>query len=241
MVIQGQFDAAKLQAAAGKLVDAGKLKAHARGDVKIFEFKEGGDTFFGAVLDKSHVALAMNKMQIEAALDKAAGKKKTALKHKAIAEMFGKLKAADSTAVIATADAVVGHGGSSKVNPDGTVETKYTLHTLGDNGIQAIQATVNVGDAIKARTVLTLKDAATAGKIEEVIHGGIKQGIAELEKSKEFPALLKAMKTIKVGVKDATLTLEGEGDGDAVQQFFLALLVPRTSSKPGTTPNPTKP
>jgi hypothetical protein len=240
-VLQGRFDVAKLQALAEKVQKDGLLKIDIEkyGDSKVYRISGKGfpGPLYAAVLDKTHVGAASNKNTIEDALDKAAGKKKTALKIKALAEMFAKFKGDESLAVLATADAIIG-GAKGKLNPDGTQEIEGALR---DQGVEALQVTVNVGDAIKGRTTLTVKDAATAAKIEEGIKGGIKQGITELEKMKEYPALLKALKTVKVAVKDQTVTMEGEGDGEAVQQFFVALLVPRTKVKPGPSTNPTKP
>jgi hypothetical protein len=231
LLIQGRFDADKLRTAADKLVDAGKLKSQARGDARIYELAMGEEAFFAAVLDKNNVALTISKSALETALDKAAGKK-TALKNKAVAEMFSKLKATDSAAFLATGDTVVsGHVAVTR-NADGTVEKKHFVHTLGESGFQAMHVALEVGDTVMVKATLTAKDAAIAAKMEENVKAGIKQGIELLEKMREYPALLKVMKAVKVAVKDQTFTLQAEGDGEAVQQFVIAWLVPRPSIKP---------
>src|SRR5262249_18569487 len=133
VVLQGRFDAAKIQAALEKMLKELKtsLKTHAHGDGKILEVSLPGEAVFGAVLDKGHLAVAMKKDHLEALLDKASGKKKTALKSKALAEMFAKIKADQSVAVAATGDMVT----SMSVRSDSTGKVEYKLYTLSETGV----------------------------------------------------------------------------------------------------------
>ena len=239
-VLQGQFDAVKLHAAAGKLVDEGKLKVQTRGDSKIFEIQTSPrESFFAAVLDKGHVILAMNKTHIETALDKAAGKKKTALTSKAFAVMFDKIKAVNSVTMIASSDAVMGASSTAMKDPSGNIVVTNKFHTLGDEGMQAMQVQVDVADIVKVRASLKGKDGEKARVVEKNISEGLKQAIAEMEKRKELPALAAAFKTVKVEVKDLTLTIEGQGDADAVQQLVLGFFTVRGTKAPApNTPAP---
>src|SRR5205823_2249051 len=128
VLVEGRFDPAKLQAGAKKFAKA----MSERGGTSIYEIAPLGSSIFAAVLDKGHVLLAPQKEQVETALDKATGKKKTGLKSKAFAELLRKIDPEKSLSLIATGDMVVGGGGSIEQGPDGKVIRRdYKLFTLG--------------------------------------------------------------------------------------------------------------
>jgi hypothetical protein len=221
LLVAGRFDPAKLKAGAKKLAKG----TSDHGGAKIFEFEFNPS--YGAVLDKGHVVLAARKEQVEAALDKAAGKKKTTLNSKALAKMLGRLKSEDSLSVIFTGDTVV--GGSFKTVNGKPVESKVI--TLAESaGIQALTAVATVKDVVRVKVTMKATSADKAKEIEKLITNGVQAFAAR--SGKDFPHLAKALQTVKILRNEATLTLKGQGSGEVVRDLFFGMFPLKSSSRP---------
>jgi hypothetical protein len=245
-LFEGRFDAAKLAAAAEGLAALLKpgvtLKVHDRGDAKVLEFQtSGGPTFYAAALDKSHVLVAMNRELADAALDKAAGKKKTALKDKAFAERFAKLKAERSLSFIASSGLVERAVHTIERNADGSTTEKVVLHTLADMGVQAVEIAGDVKDDLAFSIMVTAKDKETARELNAGFAEGVARGIKELTAEKRFPALVKALEGIKIAGTDESFTASGRADAEAAQQFIQGMLFGARSAPSGSAPAPLPP
>jgi hypothetical protein len=232
-LVEGRFDAAKLLAAAEKAAkdNPKMLQIHARGDAKIVEITGGwaAGGVFAAVVDKTHVAASPRRAEVEDALDKAAGKKKTALKNKTLAGLFARLKEGDSLSLAVSGDTATGR----IVMTDG-MKTTVTVTHPSDDGVQAFLASARADADLAFSAAVTGKDKDAADKLEKQLNDGLKQAIDATEKEKK-PAVARALKTVKVSRKDNTLTIEGKLDADALKEVPFAPIAP---SKPPPPPPP---
>jgi hypothetical protein len=209
-LVQGRFDPRLLEAGAKKLAKA----TFDHGSAKIYELSV---PFFAAALDKNHVVIAQRKEQVQAALDKATGKKKTVLKNKALAGMLAGLKPEDSLSVVATGETITGGGVSSRSENGKTVTTR-TLHTLAESGINALTVVGNIKDSVHVTVTITSKDVDKAKEIEKAVTDGIQQTIPRVQKV--LPELARALKTVKIVRAERNVTMKGHGPAEAIQQFI---------------------
>src|SRR5262249_19151037 len=152
---------------------------------------------------------------------------KTTLNSKALAEMLGRLKSEDSLSVIFTGDTVV--GGSFKTVNGKPVESKVI--TLAESaGIQALTAVATVKDVVRVKVTMKATSADKAKEIEKLITNGLQT--AARHAGNEVPHLAKALQTVKILRNEATLTLKGQGSGEAVRELFVGWFTPRLSSRP---------
>jgi hypothetical protein len=226
LLVQGRFDPAKVDAGAKKLAKA----TSDHGKAKIHELALPHLVAYAAVLDKAHVVLASGREQVQAALDKAAGKNKTVLKSKALVAMLGRLKAEDSLSVVATGETVVG-GGRSEVNGKVTASV-FTLADMA--GIEALTVVASMKDHVRVKVTMTSVDAAKAMAIEKAITKGIQEAMGE----KEIPHLAKALKNLKIGRKDRIVTIEGRGPGEAVRDLIYGFVNERHKGPQADLPPP---
>jgi hypothetical protein len=224
-LFEGSFDTAKMQARADELVKTfpAILKVKAQGDYKIYEVTSSPEVLSIVALDKNTIFVTARRGDIDGILEKAAGKKKTTLKNKLLAEHFSKLKTDLSVNVIATGDMIAGGSTSVTTDPTGKTIVKRTNHTLSDQGIKLLTVVAEAGDEITAKATITAKDVETAAKLETQMSMGIKQGIEELGRQGRTPALLDAMKNLKFNRKDGVLTMEAKGDGNTVSDMFMGI------------------
>jgi hypothetical protein len=216
VLVQGRFDAAKLYAAAARLAKdypAG-VKIEARGDTKIVEIVTVHKSFHVAVLDRGHVFLSMSgkKDLVEAALDKAAGKKKTELTIKPFVELYRKMKFDRPVEVIATSTLITG---SSTMFDGMKAETK--VFTLADDGVEWLRATADVKDDVKLQVTLATKDAAKAADMAKTMGEELKRAAAQMPR--EYAAMGKAMAATRFESKDKNVLIEGAADAEAIRQM----------------------
>ena len=230
-LVQGRFDPTKMMAAADKMAkDVPRVEVIARGDAKILHI--GPMNTYAAVLDKGHLFLATNKALVEAALDKAAGKKKTALKNKEFITLFGKMKFKQSIEAIATANMVASV--SYSVDPSGKAE--YKKHLLGETGVQSFVVGIAVKDELRVRVTLAVKDEETARTLATKMEEGIKEATRFI--AREAPKFAEALGAAKFTTKDKEITIEGQGGADVVTEMFKGMfgvrvdVVPNTEFKP---------
>jgi hypothetical protein len=230
-LVQGRFDLVKILAAADKLAkDMPGAKVTAHGDTKILELSSA--SLFAAVLDKGHLFLAADRAHVEAALDKAAGKKKTSLKNKPFAELFAKMKCKSPVEVLATATMVIYVTGG--VDPAGKFELKK--YTLGEAGVLSYQGAVEIKDKIKVRATLAVKDEDTARTLATMMGEGLKDGTRLI--AREASKLAEALGAVKFTARDKEITIVGQGGADVVTEMFKGMfgvrvdVVPNTEFKP---------
>jgi hypothetical protein len=225
VILQGRFDPAKLKTKGEQLAKAGgTVKIHKVGEAQVYEVTiKGTSTAFVAVLDKSSVVVAGSRRHAEDAIEKATGKKKTELKHKAMKTLVDKMDAKQTIAWAACSEMI----GETQVSAtfDGQNNIVKVKHvTLAEMGIESASGGLIVGATIKGSTALICKDGDTAKAMGTSIQDGLKSGIAETEKlvakDKQFAPLVVLLKAIKVAAKDKTVNLQGEGGADGIEAIF---------------------
>jgi hypothetical protein len=238
-VFEGRFDPDKLAAGAEALGKKfGSVKAIEIGKVKAYEMRLGpGDPGVAAILNKNTVVIAETKEEIEQAVDKASGKKKTAFKARELGTLLEKLDPKDAFAAACVADMPIG-GSTTNV---GGVVTRM-VDTLGKQGIESVTASVTVTDEIKGKVVFTAKDAEGAKALNAKFEAGMAQATAELTKEvtrrKELEPVLEVLKGIKQSSKDQTVTFEGKGGPETVEAFIKGMFLSRVQSVPVPPPPP---
>jgi hypothetical protein len=217
VLLEGRFDAAKLLAAAEKAAkdNPKMLRIHARGDARIVEATLGpGPAVFAAAVDKTHIAASARRADVEDALDKAAGKKKTALKNKTLAGLLPRLKEGDSFGAAVSGDAVLGPG-----------------RRPFEEGIQAVLASAKADGDLAFSVSAIAKDKDAADKLEKEFNDNLARSIKSAEDNKKV-AVVKMLKGMKLSRKDNTLTTEGKADADVLKEIPFGY---------GATPPPVKP
>jgi hypothetical protein len=244
-VVQGRFDRAKLEAKAAQLAaqQPGLVKIRQIGAAKVAEIGGEDESGVVAVLDYKTV-VAGPRNQVADAIDRAAGKKKGQLRNKQIAQYLQDLDSKQSIESLALAETVV----SKSVSQTGNNKPEVKLRTIGDAGIAGLRIRAALGDDIKVQVAITAKDAAQTKTLAEAIAKGLKEAIGEGEKEaariKELGPVMQALKAVKVGTKDQTITLEGRGGGDAALGFFQAWFMVRVQAEPAPArkiPRPNRP
>jgi hypothetical protein len=235
-VVQGRFDKARLETAAKKL--ATSTAEH--GSATIYELTPGGflQPFFGAVLDNRHVVLATAKEQVQAALDKAAGKRKTELKNKALAAMLAKIKPEESLSAVATGEMVTGYSATTTVKNGKAVSETREFTLAGSNGIEALTVVCSIKDAIHVNATMKATDLDKAKAIEKFLTDAAPAAAARVEK--QFPQLAKALKSLKALRQERTITVNAHGSGEAAREFVVGWFTLDRAHPADNKPEPTR-
>jgi hypothetical protein len=239
---QGRFDPDKLRAKADKLVESmpGLLKAHTVDGVKVYELPpRGGPRGFACLLDRQTFLFAQRKDQVADALARLAGKKKVALKYKALQPLLDKMGPDDSVSFAALGEMVTGTSVSARNDGMKTTRT-VTHHTLGEQGIASIQGAVRVGNEAKGKVTLTAKSDEAAKKLAKEMNDGLGSARAGLQRAVEqqpqFAPALAVLQSVRVTSKGRTITLEGQADAEAVKLlpdlFFSVGAVAKPTAAP---------
>jgi hypothetical protein len=216
-ILGGRFDAAKVRAAVEKLVKDKRATIHKHGDAILYESRSdfSGLNLYLAVLDKETLFAALRRGPVEDALDKAAGKKKTALKNKNFAELYAQLKESDTLAAALSGEMRLG----KTVSADGK---KVEFMSAGDQGIKTVTISAKVEAKLTFTVAATFKDKDTTASMEKEARRSQKESLG-LEKS--APALARAIKAIAVTTKDNTITLAGQMDAEGVRELAIMILL----------------
>lgn len=210
ILVLGKFDKTKLEAAASKAAqdDKNGLKILKEGGYTVYEMtnKKDGQIVYGAIVDGSTIAASPKKDYLVDALDKAAGKKKAALK-KDLADLLAKADAKQSVSVVALAQ---GLGGPQAAE-------------LADK-VKNIVGGINVTDDIKMSFNLTAKDENGAKEVAKQMDEGLGQvkafaGIMAAQ-NKQLAPLIDVLGTLKVEAKGTNVNLKGEVSKDIIDKLI---------------------
>jgi hypothetical protein len=171
---------------------------------------------FLVVLDQKTAIIAGTKEQVAEAVEKTA-KRKTELKSKSLAKLIAKIDAKDAIA-IACAREMAWLSHTAADGPKGTV--KPQLFTLADKEIEEVTGSFTIGEEIKGKVIVEVKDADTAKKLKAAFDAGldeaIKKGAEEAPRRKEVEIWLEIIKGIKASNKEATIMFEGQAGPEFV-------------------------
>jgi hypothetical protein len=225
-VLQGKFDADKLKSRADQLAKdtPAVFKVRKAGDAPLLEIAAPGAPFFLVLVDKNTLVVTNVEAKATEAVDKAAGKKKTELKSKRLADFLAKGDPKVAAEWFAGGEMTASTSVSADAN--GKVTVKHT--TLKDAGVEGFRGAATLGDSdVKFQTSVYAKDAAGAKELTKKIKDGLDQAIAdgtkESEKRPELKPILEAMKNVKVGTADDAVTLEGGAPADVIVAFVKSM------------------
>lgn len=240
-IVNGRFDAAKLDAKVKQLVQGVKVHEvaggkiyEAGGDVKLF-----GAAMFAAVVDPNTIVIARFKEQVATALEKAADKKQTKLIDKGMVSLLEKLDADQAIAIAATGQ-MVGHTRASVSNINGQSVAAIEHVTLKQqSGIDAVLGHLKVGDDVKGEITLTLPSVEKAKEMASTIELSTQQMIGEIKRQIEKPnpvvpakmlaPSLKFLNAVKVNAKDAQVALTGEATAEAAGELLKSWFLLKTA------------
>jgi hypothetical protein len=235
VILEGRFDKAKLQAKAEQLAkDAKTLKIHDVGDDKVYEVLNlpGGKKGFVALASADTLVASALKEQVVTALEKASGKKKTQLKHKAMQQLLEKTdpKAPVSLAIIGE---MITDAAMSDLPGQGK---RVHMRTMKDERVETVQGWLTVGDDITGKVTITAKDAATGKNIAENAEKGLGEAIKDSPKivarDKTFEPYVEFLQTIKITHAEERITFEGRGSAKALELVIKGAIKELLSDSP---------
>jgi hypothetical protein len=239
-VVEGRFDAKKLEAKAEQLsTQFPGIKPIEIGKTKAYEMSLGPpEPAYVALVDKGVLVFAVSKQDLTEAIEKAGGKRKTEFKSKNLAKLIAKMD--PKLAVNVACAGEMPTGGSARSVPGGRVVCE--IFTLADQGIESVTGGLTVGEDIQGKVNFTAKDAEGAKKLAAEFEAGIAKATAELTKQaevqKELAPLIDVFKSLKVTTKEQTITIEGKGGADAVVATIKSWFTLRQSAPARVPPPP---
>lgn len=237
LLLQGRFDTGKLRA---KMKERAKalpevVKIHGAGVNSLYEIDLPwlGPLFVGQV-DRGTILLTFRKDAFDVMRDKAAGKK-TALKYLALGRMLKDLNPGVSLVVVATRDTAFGVGYTTAgIGTKRVSEVKY--HTLGEDGIEGVQATATLAADFRFRAAVTAPNAAGAKAMAKRVSRSLKKAVAvskELAaKAPDAAVVVKALEALKVRAAGATCIVEAEGGRELFEGLLQSTGIKRAFPKP---------
>lgn len=229
-LVQGKFDADKLEAKARQLAkdDAAMIKSRKVGEAELWEITLPGPAgephLYLSLLDRNTLMATVVESQALEALDKAAGKRTTDLKDKQVRDALAKADSRAALRVVASGDLVT----SVEMKSDGKGGVTTTTKALRDQGIEGEGVAVTLGDAdLHAEATITAKDADKAKDMAKSMNDGLDMGIKNVAKAaqdmKDLAPLVDALKTVKIAVSGATISVEGGATPDAIPAGIKAI------------------
>jgi hypothetical protein len=228
IVLDGRFDPNKLATAAESL---GKLGSGAKkleiGKVKAYEVLLGpNDRAVIAFLNKNTLILATSMEEMEQAIAKADGKKKTTFQVKELAKLIDILDPRDALAAACVADMPLA------CNVGGMGWT--TEFTLAKGSIETVMASFTATNVINGKVVFSAKDADSAKALHAQFEAELTKATAQLsvaaDGNKALEPLLKAVKEIKLSIKEQTITLDANGGPEVIDAAFKSLFLARAGA-----------
>jgi hypothetical protein len=221
VIIRGKFDMAKFQKKAEEAAKENKDKLTITevadglgGKTKLYEVDAsdaGGQKVFLTFAGKGVMVGSPGKDYVLDAIDKEAGKKKTALKNKELSALLGKVdgKASIWTTIL---------GSTLEKSPLANQEEAKEIINKLENAVFAITFDKDV----KLELIANAKSTDDAKKLEEMISDGLNQAVGILalltNQQKDLKPLLKVVKDIKPSVKDKAVSLESTIPGDLIEK-----------------------
>ena len=225
-LVQGRFDPAKVQAWADK---ASYLKATKVGSSSVYEWKMTPDdpkagpgrVIYFAVLDKTVAAVSTNKDPVVEAVEKAQGKRKTALKYAQAAAAAAKLDPKKTVQVYAGGNTVYGLD-LDLLKVGNKVIEKIVKMDLNAEKISGVTGSIVVAEDIKADFTVGILDAkvgkAVAESLEKDRGTSIEAAFAAVFQNKAVAPVLELLKAIKCTATAKSVAITAEVTAEAVEK-----------------------
>ncbi|MBY0525311.1 MAG: hypothetical protein K2R98_18030 [Gemmataceae bacterium] len=213
-IARGKFDATRFHARADQMMKdyPELLKVHKLGTARMYEFALA-NPFFVAMPENTAIVASFFKDQVIDAIDKGAGKKKTALKFKDVQSLIEKSDGKQTIWMAATARMV--HSFETKEQTiNGKKVEVQTKDTLANAGVDSISGGILVTDGIKTEVAVVCKDAATAKQGAEFTQMDLREAAERAWKAalndKQFDPLLGYLRSLTATSKARVISIAGE-------------------------------
>lgn len=209
-LIKGRFNAAKLSTAADKLAQD-KQGVVAKSTKGLYEVGVGRTLHVG-IIDGTTIAVSSRPEPIIDTLERAAGKRKSALQYKEMGTVIGKLDAKKSVGIAIIGSAGFGLDAAvSKVG--GKVVEKPIKQMISEDGIDGVHGSINVTDGMAGNVVVNVRGSAVAKDVAKSLQQDLNDTtVLAFNLFVNYPKLsplAELVKSIKIAVRDAkTVTLE---------------------------------
>jgi hypothetical protein len=214
IIAEGKFDLAKIEAKVEELTKEKKdmLKIIKEGDHKLLEIKNPQEEkpAFAALIDNSTIVFGSDKAFVVDSFDRAAGKKKPALK-KEIVALIEKANQSQSMWLVAP-------GAVFAKSPLAEDEKSKKILEKVEN----LSVGFTLGEDFSMVTAIATKTADAAKEISEELKNGLEtvKGLLALVagQQKELAPLVDVVGSIKVATENATVTLKSEVSKETIEK-----------------------
>jgi hypothetical protein len=225
LIAEGRLGPDWLRARAKELNAAvpGVLKEADQNGVAAFEVAAppAGPGGYFLAPDRNTVVFVPQKEQAKEFLEKAAGKRATALKHPALREQLRNMTPDAAVQWVGVQEMVFGATSKSAAGPGGKRTAERKLQRLGDEGIEGVSGSLTVDDALQFRLTLTARDADVAGKFlqetNKVLEEMAKELQRELPRHKGLEPVLKEIGGVKVAQDGKSVAVTGRFTAETVR------------------------
>jgi hypothetical protein len=219
VIVRGRFDIAKFQKKAEEeaknkeVLKVHKVPDGLGGNYTLYEVTAPDQpaALFVALASKNVILAAPAKDYLVDALDKDAGRKKTALKNQKVADMLGRVDDKQSVWAVLLGEALL----KSPLGMDDTA--KEILERIQD-----VAFGVTVDKDIKSEVVLAAKSDADAKELSTTIKGGLNQALGIVMivggGKPEIEPLIDILKTIKPQVDGKTVSVKAMVSGEVIEK-----------------------
>jgi len=213
-IIHGRCDVDKFHAKAQEVAkqQGGFLTVHEHGNSKFYEVTAPGQaqSIFVALVSKDRLVSASGKDYVLEALDKAAGKKKPAVR-KELREVLEKADLKQSLSLAMLGDAI----------RNGALAGNNEAKEIGEK-IKNVTGGLTVGDDVQASFVLVSKDPDGAREVADKINNHVKEakGIVSLQAQslKALEPLVEFLGSLKVATQGSSVTLKGQVSKELIEK-----------------------
>ncbi|MBL8793550.1 MAG: hypothetical protein JNM56_06585 [Planctomycetia bacterium] len=206
-LIKGRFDLPKFRVQAEQLAKekgAFPVKAQKTGTIQYYEVDVGRTLFVGLV-DATTIAVSSRAEPVVEALEKAAGKRKTGFQLKELVPAITKLDAKKSVSIAVTGNAGFGLD-ADVMKVGGKIVEKPVKQTISQDGLDAINGSIQITDGIVGEVQVSVKGANVAKDVAKALQEDLNDSIELIFKTFiNYPKLAPAaefVKAITIKVKD---------------------------------------
>jgi hypothetical protein len=206
MIVRGNFDRAKIDAAADKFIkdNPDKLKFEKKGDLRIYEAKgdagEDRPPLHFAVVTKEAIVLSTLPDYVTDAAGKAAGNKVPGIKSKELRELIGKIDGKQSMWMAGIVSEEVSKQAAAMI------PREDIANIIGK--LRSISGGITLGDGVDFELVIQTADPKTGKELRKTIEIGqtlAVVGVTTVNELKDYADVLKDI------IKDAKIQDDGKG------------------------------
>jgi hypothetical protein len=217
-IVHGKFDKAKFQKQAEEAAKGGDIKIGKIGDHTLWEVTPPGlpQSFYVVLADQNTILIAGGKGSLSTALDKLAGKKKTAL-NKDMQALVEKAGTDRSLSFIALTRALAK---SLEEVPVPVPNIDQVIDALKE--LDSVSAGLTIADDVKFQLAIMAKKAETAKTLALQAQKGLAFGrlmvATQVKNNPGLAPVVEILKSMKVKADDKAVNIEGMVSGDVIEK-----------------------